>query len=496
LTEWEPSLDPPPPPPTHPRRLSIFRQATEFLALLVTGILIARTFAAEAYIVPTGSMAPTLLGMHRAYLCPNCHFRFALGIDEDGRGGRAVCPNCGQIEEKGASWVEGSGDRLLVHKFLFDLRAPQRWEAAVFQNPADPAQAYVKRIVGLPGESVRIRGGDVYIDGRIARKTIEQQRALRILVYDNDFVPADSDRYPRWTFRLDGPAFGPNGASGWRTEGPRLIHGPSGGAGADRIDWAHYRHWQADRNSYGPIRDFTAYNGLDLPGENRVEDLAVEADVEVEEGVTAFAVRLVSGNDRFTVTIPTGGAGGVEVRHNGRPVDVRPTGTAPPPDRLPAAATGIRRRNRVEASLVDRRLMVLVDGSMLFEPLDFESTTTGPIRTLSPVSLGVKGQGHAVLSGVRIYRDVYYTDALVNAPRRPFGVDEPYQLGPDEYFVLGDNSPVSNDSRFWPESPVVRRELFVGKPFLVHLPSQAVPLQVFGRELYWIPDPREIRYIR
>ena len=74
--------------------------------------------------------------------------------------------------------------------------------------------------------------------------------------------------------------------------------------------------------------------------------------------------------------------------------------------------------------------------------------------------------------------------------------ETPFILGADEYFVLGDNSPVSNDSRFWTTSPVVRRELFLGKPFLVHLPGQVVPLKVFGRSVYWVPDPREIRYIR
>ena len=97
---------------------------------------------------------------------------------------------------------------------------------------------------------------------------------------------------------------------------------------------------------------------------------------------------------------------------------------------------------------------------------------------------------------VRIYRDIFYTGNLAIGPRRPYGVDTPYVLGRDEYFVLGDNSPVSNDSRFWTASPVVPGELFLGKPFLVHLPGQVVPLKVFGRSVYWVPDPREIRYIR
>jgi len=38
--------------------------------------------------------------------------------------------------------------------------------------------------------------------------------------------------------------------------------------------------------------------------------------------------------------------------------------------------------------------------------------------------------------------------------------------------------------------------LFLGKPFLVHLPGQVFPLKVFGHSVYWVPDPREIRYIR
>ena len=65
--------------------------------LAVFCVLLVRTFSAEAYVVPTGSMAPTLLGLHREIDCPNCQFLFVVGIDEDGTyAARPVCPNCGQ----------------------------------------------------------------------------------------------------------------------------------------------------------------------------------------------------------------------------------------------------------------------------------------------------------------------------------------------------------------------------------------------------------------
>jgi signal peptidase I len=473
----------------HP--IGTFRPTLEFLAVLLIGILVARTFAAEAYIVPTGSMAPTLLGTHRDYQCGNCLYRFALGTDEDGRGGRPVCPNCGLFDPDRLVATEATGDRLLVQKYLFDLRDPQRWEAAVFQNPTDPGQAYVKRIVGLPGESIEIRGGEIYINGHIARKNAEQQRALRMLVYDHDHTPADLDRYPRWLFRMDGPRGWFH--SGWKTAGPRLVREPTP-AGRDRTDWVHYRHWQPDGKNYGSIRDFIAYNGLDLAGENRVDDLTVAARMVVGAGIDAVRVRLSCGGDRFQVSIPVrGSTQRLEVRRDGRPVAIEPNPEAP--ELLPSEPSRPRPR-RLEVALVDQRLAVTLDGVSLFPPIDYDDPKVAPATFHSPVALGVTGEGWAEFSGLRIYRDVYYTDALATAPQRPFGVGEPFQLGPDEYFVLGDNSPVSNDSRFWPDSPVVWRSLFLGKPFLVHLPSQAVPLQVFGHELYWIPDPREIRYIR
>jgi signal peptidase I len=211
----------------------------------------------------------------------------------------------------------------------------------------------------------------------------------------------------------------------------------------------------------------------------------------------AVLVRVTGVADRFLVTIPVDGKGTPQLRRNGRAVPVKALGVV-----LPSSSPNARRFVKLEVSLVDQRLAVALDGQLVFEPFDYDDPSVGTGLaarmagpSMNPLGVGVQG-GALEMDQVRIYRDVYYTSALASSPRRPFGVDTPYSLGPGEFFVLGDNSPVSNDSRFWPTSPVVRSELFLGKPFLVHLPSQGFPLKVFGRELYWIPDPREIRYIR
>ena len=56
------------------------------------------------------------------------------------------------------------GERLLVRR----THAPQRWDTAVLRSPSDARRLLVKRVVGLPGEEIQLRGGRVWVDGERA----------------------------------------------------------------------------------------------------------------------------------------------------------------------------------------------------------------------------------------------------------------------------------------------------------------------------------------
>ena len=66
-----------------------------------------------------------------------------------------------QVTDRGGEVF--SGDRFLVVKFL----KPRRWDIVAFRFPGDPSVLYVKRLVGLPGEQITIKDGQIWADGEM-----------------------------------------------------------------------------------------------------------------------------------------------------------------------------------------------------------------------------------------------------------------------------------------------------------------------------------------
>lgn len=65
-----------------------------------------------------------------------------------------------------------NGDNLIMDKLTYHFRDPQRFEVIIFPCPTNPEVFYIKRVVGLPGETIQIKDGRVYIDGEVLESDI------------------------------------------------------------------------------------------------------------------------------------------------------------------------------------------------------------------------------------------------------------------------------------------------------------------------------------
>ena len=524
-----------------PRPRRNLRMVVEVGICLLILVSLFRAFLASGYMIETGSMAPCLLGYHWWATCPSCRFSFA--VEGSRTGVRADCPNCGQRGMNVESLPRNDGDHLLVSREAFEFRPPRRWEVVVFRNPHRPTQAFVKRLIGLPGEELEIRHGDVFADGKIQAKSYATQRGLRIPVYDHDYRPNpdDPDWQDRWV--LDQPQ------NGWTSEDGRFRFSPPTGD-ASALAWINYRHWvrqggvhktsvrvpqwpdtlpvpdpafgqlsydesrkalvcrgalprdrrdqllqatgdrtfrQAverlyDASHIAPVTDTYGYNrGAGGGGLNEVRDLMFEARVAIRDSSGTFVLSISDGTETMQCFFDVG-------ERNVRLVDTR-TGkavrTAPLPSALvPGPAT-------VELSLMDRQVLVAVNGKLLFDPWSYPDANERGPTPWQPVRFGAGG-ARIEVDHLKLFRDVHYTsgDGQKYAGR-------PQRLRPHEYFVLGDNSPVSRDSRSWGPDAVLEADMFLGKPLVVHLPSRKTRVRLGG----WqgeirIPEFSRIRYIQ
>ncbi|UYV13137.1 MAG: S26 family signal peptidase [Phycisphaera sp.] len=547
--------------PAQGRDSSRFSIRETFSSIIIAFAMafVFRAFVIEAFVIPTGSMAPTLLGQHVEVVSDQTGARWQVGPWTDGTRAESrytvhdpmTASNPPALIESGVAAARSpayqidteverlrAGDRILVLKYLPIIFEPERFDVVVFKNPTDPTVNYIKRLTGLPGEQWAVVDGDVFtrplpegdanpseadldqpggtwaMDGwAIARKPEEAQRAVWMPVHDTARAPVDPirDGYnwysPPWkAVSTSGQAF-----NGWENlDGTTPEHTLPG---LTRLEW--------DTQAW-PIVDYYPYNeryrrsGERLtpyqPATFGVGDVRVRMGVEpVGQSLERLAVRIDTRSHAFRAII-SGGTARIETR----PIETDDT------DRWTTMAeAGIDQPPAGEVTDVefwhaDQALWLFVGGKKVAhatydwgpierlelatgQPLDARAPIVPPPNTYRSAKPAIALVGPVKLHRLALDRDLYYQSTRGDSQLPVRGSHPSLDLAildQGQFFVCGDNSASSQDSRLLGEpspwvSPlgapagIVPSELMLGRAFFVYFPAVerrgAVPIPGFGR---------------
>lgn len=336
------------------------------LLIAFTLALVFRGVVLEPFLIPTGSMAPTLLGAHVRVEDPATGYHWTVGpwnyVDHVTQQVPASDQKVGPVRDPMTLEALGQpnpaqlklrgGDRIFVLKFLYPLLNPDRWDVVVFRNPRNPQENYIKRLLGLPGEQLALIDGDVFTrplpadlspaasqnawDGsdqswRIQRKPERVQRAVWQPVFDSRFTPPNPVRDGTRWFRTP---WLPTGA-GWDVDSGATYSFK--GNGTTALSWDHQNR---------PIDDWTFYNEIGPNIHNwpplqpfPVSDVRLRASITPTAAVDEIGALIAARGHEFRLSV-RGAAGTytaeIAMRAHAAPPPVR--STAQPA--VPGGATG------------------------------------------------------------------------------------------------------------------------------------------------------------
>jgi signal peptidase I len=501
-------------------------------------------------------MAATLMGRHKDVTCPSCGELFQVNASEEIEGPSSgtpviggTCVNCRLTSVGLDKETSYKGDRILVMKLLYDLAflpgagPPERWDVTVFKYPESPETNYIKRLVGLPGEELQIRGGDIRVRPPdqpaapflFARRPLVHQRSMEMPVWNDAHRPkafADLKQWRRWQSKDDTAWAVDQGAVG--------TYRSAGGDGWHELRYQHLvpdpLQWSAIAAGSVPphppraslVTDFYSYNTRVMGGRAEpyswfqphwVGDLTLSARVRADEAKGRVRFELVRGGVpyRCTIDLSTGTA-----RMSRGEEALGP----PAPTRLKGTGS-----HDVVFANVDGRLTLWVDGRTPFgEGVVHDDGSAPPaVPTAADLVPAVIAASGTSVTATRLVltRDIHYTqnpaqsdydpatlhregDRFVKAAHRLNDYQNPlppdlrtawmldvladpsrfaalvpgnakqFQIRPDHFLMLGDNSPSSHDSRRWGLRDQLRTDLDAPE-----LPDDLA--YQFG----WDPEPRQ-----
>lgn len=378
------------------------------MAIVVAVML--KYFVVEAYQIPSGSMQPTLMGSPEARVF----------------------------------------DRILVDKLSFHFRDPERFEVCVFKYPLDRSKSFIKRLVGMPGEDLRIEYGDVWTrkDASEPWKILRRPDPVQKAVWKH--LDHADPRYAAWKPDSAARTWAMHGRAGFEARGQGSVRLPAEGESVRDSYFDGYPDSLAAEMKANPRRHPKTGQPMPYPPAlNDVADVRVEGEIEAKANLKSFTIELREGERSYRFTIPGPASDGVfepwkvtvppaSKSYPDQP-DAKVTTNAPPGGgapsdepyawRLPAG-----KRVSFAAQNMDDELRLEIDGKLVYA---IDVPATGDQRS----SVTLRFDGDADVSDVELYRDIYYTegDRMLSEFHIPLG----------NYVFLGDNTQDSSDSREW-----------------------------------------------
>lgn len=167
--------------------------------------LVARAACVSGWLRPVriagGSMAETLLGDHWRIRCPQCGIWHRCDVEQVPQDQRVVCPNCGRPHDADRAAERVIGQRVLIDRWpaLRGDWQSRRGAMVAIRRADSPSGFAVKRLIGVPGETISIVDGDVWLGtNKLYRKTWAELLAVAIPIHDDRFravldLAADND---------------------------------------------------------------------------------------------------------------------------------------------------------------------------------------------------------------------------------------------------------------------------------------------------------------
>lgn len=384
------------------QNIGFARRQIEGFAVAIAMALVLKQFTFDAFQVPTESMEPAIIGR-------------------------------GEM-----------GDRIVIDRFAFLNRDPERYEICVFKYPLSRLVNYVKRAVGMPGDHLRIWRGQIFAapnDGgddklRITRKPDAIQDAIfksHPVVVEEDMTAFDTAKlYRNWV-----PNDGGSDRQRQIEANAVVADATSGNVRIDATKGPRYvltKEPITDSRHDSKAADALGRNG----GHDAVGDLRLAITVTPAGGAGAIVLQIddpTQPGQPIRLECAVGDTGQTRVLHG--TVDVSGAAFATAGRLKPGTSHDVVLEN------VDYRINVEIDGTRLLQ-YDYDCApvdVAGPERE-SMARIGVMS-GAATFSKLGIYRDLYYTQFQGVSP------DFHVPANPPSYLMLGDNSPNSLDGRGW-----------------------------------------------